>query len=76
MLSSVDKISNYIENNVEGILNLDITKLNSFRNNISVLRKKMEKLYYSDKLDVITNTNIHDNYKNLNMNYKKLLNKK
>jgi len=76
MLSWVDKISSYIENNIDNILKLDIIKLNNFRDNISILRKKIKNINSLEWLDIKDKQKINIIYWKLNYSYKILLNKK
>ena len=75
MLSWVDKISSYIENNIDNILKLDIIKLNNFRDNTSVLRNKLDKLLIDENLSNNKRLKINNTYNNLNINYEILINK-
>ncbi len=70
---SINKISVYIDNNVENVLKLDATKLSNFKDNISVLRKKIEYIYINWNLNWVTKDNLDKVHTKLKQSYKKLL---
>ena len=74
-LLSIDKINEYITNNLENIIKLDNTKLNNFKDNISVLRKKIDNLLSNKELSQKNIVNLNLVYLKLNKNFNTLLNK-